>query len=49
MKCLYYLAPTLVSTHQISNDLHDVGVNDWFLHVVSTDEAGLKKEQIDFS
>ena len=46
MKCLYYLAPTLVSTHQISDDLHDVGVNDWFLHVVSKDEAGLKKEQI---
>jgi hypothetical protein len=46
MKCLYYLAPTLKDTHQISDDLHDVGVNDWFLHVVSKDEAGLKKEKL---
>ncbi|MBT8422295.1 MAG: hypothetical protein HKN56_02405 [Gammaproteobacteria bacterium] len=46
MKCLYYLAPTLKETHQISEDLHEAGVNDWFLHVVSKDEAGLKKEQL---
>lgn len=46
MKCLYYLAPTLDSTHSISDDLHDVGVKDWFVHVVSKDEAGLKKEHI---
>lgn len=46
MKCLYYLAPTLGSTQQISNDLRGAGVNDWFLHVVSKDEAGLKREQI---
>ena len=46
MKCLYYLAPTLKDTHQISDDLHDVGVNDWFLHVVSKDEAGLKKQKL---
>lgn len=46
MKCLYYLAPTLDETHQISDDLHEAGVNDWFLHVVSKDEAGLKKEQL---
>jgi hypothetical protein len=46
MKCLYYLAPTLHDTHQISDDLHDAGVNDWFMHVVSKDEAGLKKEKL---
>ena len=46
MKCLYYLAPTLQDTHRISDDLHDAGVNDWFLHVVSKDEAGLKKEKL---
>ena len=46
MKCMYYLAPTLVRTHQISDDLHDVGVDDWNLHVISKDEAGLKNEQI---
>lgn len=46
MKCLYYLAPTLDSTHGISDDLHAVGVDDFFLHVVSRDEAGLKKQHI---
>ncbi len=46
MKCIWYLAPTVASTHKISDDLHDAGVNDWFMHVVTKDEAGLKKEQI---
>ena len=46
MKCLYYLAPTLDSTHGISDDLHAVGVRDFFVHVISRDEAGLKKQHI---
>ncbi len=46
MKCLYYLAQTLESTRAISNDLHAVGVRDWYIHVISNDEAGLKKERI---
>ncbi len=46
MKCIYYLAPTLDSTHTISDDLHAVGVKDWYLRVISKDEAGLKKERI---
>jgi hypothetical protein len=46
MKCLYYLAPTLGSTHDISDDLHAVGVKDFFLHVISRDEAGLKKQHV---
>jgi hypothetical protein len=46
MKCLYYLAPTLDSTHEISDDLHAVGVRDLFLHVISRDEAGLKKQHV---
>jgi hypothetical protein len=46
MKCMYYLAPTLESTAKISDDLRDVGIADWFLHVISKDEAGLKKEHI---
>lgn len=46
MKCLYYLAPTLESTHGVSDDLHDVGVKDFFVHVVSRDEAGLTKQHI---
>ena len=43
MKCLYYLAPSLDETYKISHDLHDAGVHDWFLHVVSKDEAGLQQ------
>ncbi len=46
MKCLYYLAPTLDSTQHISNDVHAVGVKDFFLHVISRDEAGLTKQHI---
>ena len=46
MKTMYYLAPTLVSAHKISDDLHEAGVTDWFLHVISNDEAGLNKEHV---
>jgi hypothetical protein len=46
MKCLYYLAPTLDSTHGISDDLHSVSVDDFFVHVISRDEAGLRKQHI---
>lgn len=46
MNCLYYLAPTLVTTHQISDDLHAAGIKDFFLHVVTRDESGLKQEHI---
>jgi hypothetical protein len=46
MRCLYYLAPTLETTTHISEQLHEIGVDDWFIHVVSRDEAGLKREQI---
>jgi hypothetical protein len=46
MNCLYYLAPTLDSTRQIIDDLHAVGVQDFFLHVISKDEAGLRTQQI---
>lgn len=46
MKCLYFLAPTLASTHDVSEDLHEVGVEDFYLHVISRDESGLKKQHI---
>lgn len=46
MKCLYFLSPDLVSTKKVSADLRDVGIDDWFVHVVSKDEAGLKKEKL---
>ncbi len=46
MKCMYYLAPSLLSTNQISADLVKLGISEWFVHVISKDEAGLKKEQL---
>lgn len=46
MKCLYYLAPNLESTRGISDDLHAVGIKDFFVHVISRDEAGLTKQHI---
>lgn len=46
MKCLYYPAPTLDSAQHISDDLHALGVKDFFLHVISKDEAGLKQQNI---
>ena len=46
MKCLYYLTSTLDSTRKITTDLHLSGIDDWFIHVLSKDEAGLKKEKI---
>jgi hypothetical protein len=46
MKCLYYVAPTLPATHGISEHLHAVGVNDFYLHVIAKDEQGLRQQQI---
>lgn len=46
MKCYYYLSPTLESTEAITNDLHESGVNDWFIHIVSRDEAGLSRKHL---
>ena len=46
MNCLYYLAPTLDSTQRISDDLHAAGVKDFYLHVVSRNESGLKTQHI---
>lgn len=46
MKCLYYLTSTLDNTRKITDDLHKAGIDDWFIHVLSKDEAGLKKDKI---
>jgi hypothetical protein len=43
---MYFIAPSLVSTHQISDDLIETGISDRFIHVISKDEAGLKKEHL---
>jgi hypothetical protein len=46
MKCIYYLTSTLASTSHITDDLHKAGIGDWFIHVLSKDEAGLRKMKI---
>jgi hypothetical protein len=46
MKCLYYLAPTLDSTHHIFDELRTVGISNGLLHVISRDEAGLATQRI---
>lgn len=46
MKCIYYLTSTLDSTSHITDDLHEAGINDWFIHVLSKDEAGLSNKKI---
>lgn len=49
MKCIYFLAPTLASTRELADHLHEVGVEDFYLHVISRDESGLKQQQIQSS
>ena len=46
MKCLYYLTSNLENARKITDDLHEAGIGDWYIHVLSKDEAGLKKEKI---
>ncbi|TQV85556.1 hypothetical protein [Aliikangiella coralliicola] len=46
MKCFYYLSPTLDISKRVSDDLHEAGLLDWYLHVVSKDEAGLNQKHI---
>lgn len=46
MKCLYFLAPTLSTSRAVSDDLHAIGIKDFYLHVISQDESGLKREHV---
>ncbi|MDD5577661.1 MAG: hypothetical protein PHY16_00105 [Methylobacter sp.] len=46
MKCIYYLTSTLDSTGHIAEDLHEAGVNDLFIHILSKDEGELKREKL---
>src|SRR5260370_18215721 len=46
MKCIYFLTPTIATTDQVSADLHEVGVMDFYLHAICRDQAGLKRHQI---
>jgi len=46
MKCLYYLAPNLDAAQDISADIERVGIQEWFVHVVARDKAGLQRERL---
>lgn len=46
MKRLYYLTRDIESTESISDDLHHAGITDWNFHVLSKNEAGLYRRQI---
>jgi hypothetical protein len=46
MKCYYYLSPTLAETESVTDDLHKSGVNDWFIHIISKNEAGLHRRHL---
>ena len=46
MKRLYYLTDSLESVSQITDDLHQNGITDWHLHVLSRNEAGLYHRQV---
>jgi len=46
MKCFYYLSPTLADTEHVSDDLHASGVSDWFIHIISKNEADLDRKHL---
>ena len=46
MKCFYYLSPTLADTQHVSDDLHASGVSDWFIHIISKNEAELDRRHL---
>lgn len=46
MKCFYYLSPTLADTQHVSDDLHASGVSDWFIHIISKNEADLERKHL---
>lgn len=46
MKRMYFLTSNLDSTESISRDLHNQGIKDWHIHVLSKDEAGLNRRRI---
>ena len=46
MKCLYYLSPSLGMSENISRDLREIGINDWYVHIISKDESGLAQKHL---
>lgn len=46
MRCFYFLSPTLADTEHIADDLHQAGVSDWFIHIISRNEAELERRHL---
>ncbi len=46
MKCMYYLSPSIKTTHEIADEVEAVGVNDWFIHIHSKHDSDVKKEHL---
>lgn len=46
MKCFYYLSESLDHSEQVSADLKEAGLLDFYLHVISRDEHGLVQKHI---
>jgi hypothetical protein len=46
MKCFYFLSPTLGDTEHIAEDLRQAGVSDWFVHIISKNEAELERRHL---
>ena len=46
MKRLYYLTSSLDSVSGISQDMHNQGIDDWHIHVLSRNKAGLYHRQV---
>ena len=46
MKTMYYLASSLGSVDNIAQDLRKAGIKNWFIHILSNDESGIKKRRL---
>ena len=46
MKTMYYLTSSLSSADNIAHELESAGVKNWFIHIVSNDESGVKKRRL---
>lgn len=46
MKRLYYLTHDIDVAESVSDALHENGISDWNFHVLSKDEAGIKKHHL---
>jgi len=46
MKCIYFVTSTLESSSNISDDLHDAGIADWFIHFLNKDDSGIKRRKL---